>query len=93
MSQTRTAPRTQKQLGLPRIDYLISAVLAAVAGLTPAATLFLPDVLRGEAAMSGSARGTAAVMLVVGVPTLLVAMWQAGRGSARAVFVWFGTVL
>ncbi|MGB3184628.1 MAG: hypothetical protein WBG36_07620 [Ornithinimicrobium sp.] len=56
-------------------------------------TLFVPDVLRGEPAMTGSARGTAAVMLLLGVPTLVVAMQLARRGSARAVFVWFGTVL
>ena len=41
--------------------------------------------------MNGSARGTALVMLVVGIPVLLVAMVLAARGSLRAQVVWLGT--
>jgi hypothetical protein len=40
--------------------------------------------------MDGSARGTAIVMLVVSLPTLLVAAAQARRGSARGRIVWLG---
>jgi hypothetical protein len=32
-------------------------------------------------------------MFAVAVPCLLVSMWLAARGSARAVFVWFGTTM
>lgn len=92
-TQTGSLRPTPRRFALRRISYVLSGALSAVAGVTASATLFLPDVLRGEAAMAGSARGTAAVLLVVGVPTLLAAMRQARRGSARAVFVWFGTVL
>jgi len=47
-------------------------------------------VLTGPAAMNGSARGTALVVLVAAVPVLLAAMWAASRGSARAVIAWLG---
>ncbi len=93
MAQTKTPTLSWRPGGIPRIDYVLSAGLAVVAGVTAGMTLLLPDVLRGEPAMTGSARGTAAVMLILAVPTLLWAMHRAGRGAARAVFVWLGTVL
>jgi hypothetical protein len=78
---------------LPRIAYVLSLLLAVVAALTCAPTVFAPDILRGPAVMNGSARGTALIALVGAVPTLLVAMWLARRGSARAVVVWLGAVM
>ena len=72
--------------------YLVSALLAVVAAEASAAMWFLPDVLHGAPAMDGSARGTALVVLIVGVPLLVVSMWATSRGSARAMFVWAGTV-
>jgi hypothetical protein len=42
--------------------------------------------------MNGSARGTALVMLVVGLPLLVGAMLAARRGSVRALPVWLGAV-
>jgi hypothetical protein len=70
----------------------LSVALPAVAAATCALILLVPDVLTGTAVMNGSARGTAAVALVVGVPALTAAMVLARRGWARAVPVWLGTV-
>ena len=78
---------------LPRTAYVLAALLAVVTAVTCAATVFVPNILRGPAVMNGSARGTALVALVGAVPTLALAMWLARRGSARAVVVWLGAVL
>ena len=70
--------------------YAVSGLLAAVSMVAAAATFFVPDVLRGPAVMNGSARGTAIVMLIAGVPLLLVSMLFTARGSLRARIVWLG---
>jgi len=75
--------------GLP---YWLSWALALVAGVAGAVTFFVPGILTGPAVMNGSARGTAVVVLLVGVPALMVAMVTAARGSARAVVVWLGVL-
>jgi hypothetical protein len=72
--------------------YPLSWLLAAVtvAGTLP--TILLPDVLHGPAAMNGSARGTALVMLLGGVPLLVGSMLAARRGSTRGVVLWLGAL-
>jgi hypothetical protein len=77
---------------LARSTYWLSGALALVTALAAAATFFIPGVLRGPAVMNGSARGTALVILVVGVPALLIAMWSAANGSIRALIVWLGVI-
>ena len=72
--------------------YWVSGALAAVSAIAAAGMLFVPGVLRGPAVMNGSARGTALVMLVVGLPLLVLSMYLAGRGSIRAHIVWLGVV-
>ena len=72
--------------------YIVSGSLAVVAAAASASMWFVPDLLHGAPAMDGSARGTALAVLVAGVPLLAGSMWAASRGSARAVFVWAGTV-
>lgn len=72
--------------------YVVSGLFGLVAAGVSAAMWFFPDLLLGAAAMDGSARGTALVVLVAGAPLLAAAMWAAARGSARAVFVWAGTI-
>jgi hypothetical protein len=72
--------------------HAVSAALAGVAATGSTVTFFLPGVLSGPDVMNGSARGTALVMLVVGLPVLLGAMLLARRGSDRAVIVLLGTV-
>jgi hypothetical protein len=77
---------------LARSTYWLSGTLALVTALAVAATLFIPGVLRGPTVMNGSARGTALVILLVGVPVLLIAMWSAANGSIRALVVWLGVI-
>ena len=88
----RALPQGGKALSISRTGYLLSASLAVVAAFAAAATAFVPGVLRGPSVMNGSARGTALVVLLVAVPALAIAMWFAGRGSARAQIVWLGAV-
>lgn len=75
-----------------RAAYIVSLLLAALSAAGAAATFFVPGVLRGPAVMNGSARGTALVMFVVGVPALLLSTYFAARGSQRARIVWLGTI-
>jgi hypothetical protein len=57
-----------------RIERTTYRWLAAVSAFSAAGTLFLPGVLHGTAAMNGSARGTALVLLVVGVALCTVVL-------------------
>lgn len=77
---------------LARSTFWLSGALALVTAAATAATFFIPGVLRGPAVMNGSARGTALVILLVGVPALLIAMWSAANGSIRALVVWLGVI-
>jgi len=52
------------------VAYWLSVALAVIAALSALLTYLAGDVLRGPAVMNGSARGTALVVLVVGVPVL-----------------------
>jgi hypothetical protein len=51
--------------------YLLSGVLAVVAAAAATATFFLDGILTGPAVAVGNARGTALVILVLGVPVLV----------------------
>jgi hypothetical protein len=70
----------------------MSALLGIASALAAAGTAFIPDVLSGTAVMNGSARGTALVVLLVGVPVLAGSVLAARRGSTRGLAVWLGTV-
>jgi hypothetical protein len=72
--------------------YLLSMLMAVAAAGASAAMWFVPGLLNGAPGMDGSARGTALVVLVAGVPLLVWSMWATWRGSARAMFVWAGSV-
>jgi hypothetical protein len=69
---------------------LTIAVLANLAAT--AVTFFVPDVLTGPAVMNGSARGTALVMLVAGLPVLLVAFALEDRGVRWAAVMRLGAL-
>src|ERR1700736_6990140 len=77
---------------LARSSCWLSGTLALVAALAAATTFFIPGVLRGPAVMNGSARGTALMILVLGIPALLIAMRSAANGSIRALIVWLGVI-
>lgn len=70
--------------------YVVSMALVVVTVVAAAGTFFVDDLLHGTAAMNGSARGTALVMLAVATPVLVVSMVSFRRGSGRAVFGWLG---
>lgn len=73
-----------------RLPVGLGAALAAVTAAAGAVTAFVPDLLRGPQVMQGSARGTALVMLFLGVPLVLLGLAAARRGSARGILVWLG---
>ncbi len=87
-----TRQSTLDQAGATRAPYLLGVALALVTVIGAAATFFVDGVLRGPAAANGSARGTALVMLVVAVPTMLAGMWFARHGSVRGLFAWLGAL-
>jgi hypothetical protein len=70
--------------------YWLSAALAVAAAASSLLTFTIPSLLRGTAVMNGSARGTALVVLLAGVPALACSMLLAARGSAAAVITWLG---
>jgi hypothetical protein len=76
-------PRWPVRLGLAL------AVVAVAAGIPTAVD---GGILTGPAAMNGSARGTALVVVLVAVPLLLLSMRATVRGSARAVAGWLGAL-
>ena len=70
----------------------MSAALAAAAAVAAGLTLIFPTAITGVAAANGNLRGTAVVVLAVGVPVLVAAMIGCRRGSTRAFVVWMGTL-
>jgi hypothetical protein len=68
----------------------LSAALGLAAAASSLLTFTVPAALRGTAVMNGSARGTALVVLLAGVPALACSMLLAARGSAAAVITWLG---
>jgi hypothetical protein len=75
-------------LSAGKVPYLLSGALAVIAGLSATFSLFYPSLLGGTEVAKGNLRGTALVVLVIGVPALLAAMARAARGSARALVLW-----
>jgi hypothetical protein len=74
------------------LPYALSGALAAAATVSAAFSFFLPSALTGAAVGNGNLRGTALVVLLLGVPTLLMAVVGTSRGSARWLVVWLGTL-
>jgi hypothetical protein len=70
--------------------YLISGALAVVAATAAAVTFFADGVLTGPAVAVGNARGTALMVLLLGVPVLVGSIALTRRGSVRAMFGWLG---
>ena len=87
-----TEDGTGRVLPAGGIAYWLSGALAVVAVLSALLTYLASDMLRGPAVMNGSARGTALVVLLVGVPVLAGSLVLARRGSAIAVVTWLAAV-
>jgi hypothetical protein len=69
-----------------------SFALVVVAGIASAIGAFVPSIFRDAPVTVGNARGTAVVLLVVGLPLLVGSMRLATRGSRRALIVWLGVL-
>lgn len=89
-ARPRTAAPPSRVLPASGAAYWLSGALALMSAVAAAMTFFVPGILTGPAAMNGSARGTALVVLAVAVPVVLIAMRAAARGSVRAVIAWLG---
>ena len=83
-------PRPQQ--GRLTLAYWLTGALAIVALIASSVGVFFPAVLRDPAMTAGNARGTAVVILTVAIPTLLVSLFLAARGSLRAQLVWMGAL-
>ena len=75
-----------------RLPYIMSTLLAVAAAAAAGLTVAYPSLLTGVPGSNGNLRGTAVVVLAVGLPLLAVAMVGAARGSARFFVVWLGTL-
>ena len=77
--------------GRPLLPLAVSLALAVAATLASAGSLFFPDLLGGAEVSKGNLRGTAVVVLALGVPLLLVlGMLRTASNSARWLVVWGG---
>jgi hypothetical protein len=90
--QKRGGSGRSRVMGPGGAAYWLSAALGVAAAASSLLTFTVPAVLRGTAVMNGSARGTALVVLLAGVPALACSMLLAARGSAAAVITWLGAV-
>ena len=75
-----------------RGPYILSAALVAVAAAAAGLTVAYPSLLTGVSGANGNLRGTAVVVLAIGVPVLTASIVRSARGSARAFVVWLGTL-
>lgn len=90
-------PATRPVVGVLRLDRvraarLMSALVVLATLVGAGGTVLDGGALRGPDAMQGSARGTALVLVLLALPTLLVAAARGSRGSARGVVVWLGAL-
>jgi hypothetical protein len=89
-AQETGSPGLSRVIGPGGAAYWLSAALGVAAAASSLLTFAVPAVLRGTVVMNGSARGTALVVLLGGVPALACSMLLAARGSAAAVITWLG---
>jgi hypothetical protein len=72
--------------------YWLSGALAIITVIAATITLAAPHLLTGPAAMNGSARGTALVVLVVAVPSLMLSLGSTRDGSLVTTAILMGTL-
>lgn len=77
---------------LGRAPWVLSSLLLAAGAVSAAAAIALPDLIHGPAVMVGSMRGTAMVVLVLGLPILVLTMVAARRGHLAGIAGWIGSV-
>lgn len=72
---------------------ILSVLLLAAAAVASVAAIALPELIHGPAAMVGSMRGTALVVLVLAIPMLVVGMATERRGGLLSVVGWVAGVV
>lgn len=94
-SGTDRRPSGPSRLSVPPagrpVAQVLSVALAVVTVAATVPTVVVDGLLQGPPAMNGSARGTALIMLVLGVPGLIVGQFGTRRGVRRAVPIWLGS--
>jgi hypothetical protein len=88
----RPGPRRRGTVRAGPLPYALSAALVVVAAASAAFSFFVLSVLTGAAVGNGNLRGTALVVLLIGVPTLVTAVVATWRGATRGLVVWLGTL-
>ena len=78
-------------LGRGLVSWL-SGALVIISVSAAAITVAVSEALTGPAAMNGSARGTALVVLAISIPTLVVSAFTARDGSVVATAIWLGAL-
>lgn len=78
----------QRELVPSRAAHVMSGALAVVTVAAGVPTFAVDGLLHGSAAMNGSARGTALIMVLVGVPLLIGSQVDVRRGRPRSVPLW-----
>ena len=72
--------------------YWLSGALVIITVIAATITLAAPQLLTGPAAMNGSARGTALVVLGVAVPSLMLSLHSIRSGSLVTTAILLGTL-
>ena len=76
-----------------KVAYVVSAIVATASVVASVGGLSIKDLYQDDTSWATAAlRGGDLVTLVVAVPTLVVAMVLASRGSSRARLVWIGAL-
>ncbi len=91
MTQPR-AGNSPPLLHLAGAAYWLSGCLLLVTCVAAGLTFFWDGLLTGPAAMNGSARGTALMLLLMTVPVMGIAMAGTARGSAQGLVLWLGAL-
>jgi hypothetical protein len=78
--------------GFGRAPWVLSILLLITSAVVAITALAMPDLLNGPDVMIGSTRGTALVVLVLGVPILVLGMAGARDGRLLGIVAWIGSV-
>jgi hypothetical protein len=86
------APGTSASLVAGRWPVALTWGSAVAALLAAGSALLFPERLRGAAVTDGNLRGTAAVIMLLGIPVLAAGVVLTRRGKPRGLVLWLGAV-
>jgi hypothetical protein len=75
-----------------RAAAVLSVLMLVATGVATLTALVMPQLLHGPAVMIGSMRGTALVVLVLGMPLVVLGMLSARHAGLLGVVAWIGGV-